>query len=432
MGTKDKRKTNILTKMCIILSVVGSIIIISSMLLMIKKSNDKEIVKEKTVIKIWGLYGDIGNTLVKVTDNYTKENPNVIFEISLFKNDIYKSAIREAIMTNEAPDIFYAWGDGFLKEFVDLDAVKDINDICEAEDIYNKVRKDSLNSFTVDNNVYGIPLFGWKLLLFANEDLFTANNIKLPENYEEFVQAIIEFKEKGIVPLAVGTKESWTLSFYYMMLALKNNDIDVVIDSLDNNSNFNNEGFLKASEEFEYLCSIDAFSKEELNLESYNSDFYFSEKESAMTLNGTWIIPQIEKRFEGTNDLDQLKIIDISSFIGRKEGIGGFVDGFVINSNSNKHDIINDIYTDIFKKVSDIYIQEMNGGIPVWNDQKIDKESSYLLYKVAEDFSNYRYHGAYDQEMKYKLSRIHLDSIESLFNGDITPKEFINRHIQNN
>lgn len=431
MRITDKNKTDILTKMCIILSVVGSIVIIGSMLLMIKKNNDKEIVKEKNVIKIWALYGDIGNTLVKVTDNYTKENPNVIFEVSLFKNDIYKSAIREAIMTNDAPDIFYAWGDGFLKEFVDLNAVKDINDICEKEDIYNKVRKDSLNSFTVDDQVYGIPLSGWKLMLFANEDLFIENNVKLPENYDEFVQAIIKFKELGIVPLSVGSKESWTLSLYYMMLALKNNDIDIVRDALDNNAKFKNEGFLKAAEEFRYLCSIDAFSKEELNFESYNSDFYFSEKKSAMTLNGTWIIPQLEKSFEGTNDLDQLRIIDISSFIGRKEGIGGFVDGFVVNSNSNKQEIINDIYTDIFKEVSDIYIQDLNGGIPIWNDQKINKESSYLLYKVAEDFSKYRYHGAYDQELQYKLSRVHLDSIELLFNGDITPEEFIDRHIQN-
>lgn len=432
MVIKGKNKTDILTKMCIMLTVIGSIVIIGSMLLIIKKNNDKEVVKEKTVIRIWGLYGDIGNTLVQVTDNYTKENPNVVFEVSLFKNDIYKSAIREAIMTNDAPDIFYAWGDGFLKEFIDLDAVSDINNILDNENIYDKVRKDSLNSFTVDGKVYAIPLFGWKLMLFANEDLFIDNNVKLPENYEELVQAIVKFKELGIVPLSVGSKESWMLSLYYMMLALKNNDIDIVREALNNNYAFNNAGFLKAAEEFKYLCSIDAFSQEELNLESYNSDFYFSEKKSAMTLNGTWIIPQLEKSFEDSNDIDQLKVIDISSFIGRKEGIGGFVDAFVINSNSNKKDIIDSIYTDIFKEVSDIYIKEMNGGIPVWNDEKINEESNHVLYEVVNDFPNYVYHGAYDQEMNYKLSKVHLESMELLFNGDITPEEFIDRHIKNN
>ncbi|MDU2155248.1 MAG: hypothetical protein E7E59_00425, partial [Clostridium sp.] len=129
MGIIDKKKTNVLTKMCIILIIVGSIIVISSLLFIIKKNNENDIAKEKTIIKIWALYGDVGNTLVKVTDNYTKENPNVVFEISLFKNDIYKSVIREAVITNDAPDIFYAWGDQFLKDFVNLGAIKDINNI---------------------------------------------------------------------------------------------------------------------------------------------------------------------------------------------------------------------------------------------------------------------------------------------------------------
>ena len=61
-----------------------------------------------------------------------------------------------------------------------------------------------------------------------------------------------------------------------MMLALKNVGIEGVKEALNDNSKFNNEGFLKAAEEFKELCDIDAFSEDTLNLESYNSDFYFS------------------------------------------------------------------------------------------------------------------------------------------------------------
>lgn len=428
MRIKNNGKTNILTKMYMISIILISIIVITWLLFIIKQNNEDNAINEKTVIKVWGLYGDIGNILMEVTDEYTKENPNIIFEISLFKNDIYKAAIREAVITNDAPDIFYAWGDEFLKEFVDLGAVKDINNICNDENIYNYIRKENLKSFTINNDVYSIPLFGWKLMLFANKQIFEENNVKIPENYDEFIQAIESFKELGIVPLAVGAKESWTLSLYYMMLALKDVDINKVRDALHDNSNFDNEGFLKAAEEFKQLCDIDAFSNDILNLESYNSDFYFSEKKSAMTLNGTWIIPQLQMNFKDKNEIE---VIDISSFIGKKEGVGGFVDGFVINSNSDKQDIIDNLYIDIFKKVSDIYIKEMNGGIPVWNDQKINDENNYLLYEVANDFQSYDYHGAYDLELPYKLSRVHLESIELLFNGDITPKEFIDRQINN-
>lgn len=426
-----KRNNNALTKMCIILTIIGIIMVITSVLLIIKKNNDNNVIKDKTVIKIWALYGDVGDSLIKVTDEYTKQHPNIVFEISLFKNDIYKSLIREAIITNEAPDIFYAWGDGFLKEFVDLDAVKDINDICIEENVYSNINIKSLKSFTFNDKVYSIPLFGWRLMLFANEDLFIDNNIKIPESYEEFVQAIKDFKSLGITPLAVGTKEPWTLSFYYMMLALNNVGIDGVKAALIDNSKFNNEGFLIAAEQFKELCDINAFSEDKLDLESYNSDFYFSEKNAAMLLNGTWVIPQLEKNFKNDNSIGEIgvKVIDFSSFSGKAGGIGGYVDGFVINKNSDKLDVINDLYIKIVKEVSDEYIKEANGGIPVWNDQKISVENSPLLYEIVNNYNSDIYHGAYDQELPYWLSKIHLESIRLLVNGQITPEEFINRHI---
>lgn len=426
-----KRNNNALTKMSIILTIIGIIMVITSILLIIKKNNDSEVIKDKTIIKIWALYGDVGESLIKVTNDYTKQHPNIVFEISLFKNDIYKSLIREAIITNEAPDIFYVWGDGFLQEFVDLDAVKDINDICIEENVYSNINANVLKSFTFNDNVYGVPLFGWRLMLFANEELFKDNNIKIPENYEEFVQAIKDFKNLGITPLSVGTKEPWTLSFYYMMLALNNVGIDGVKEALIDNSKFNNEGFLRAAEQFKELCDINAFSEDKLDLESYNSDFYFSEKNAAMLLNGTWVIPQLENKFKNDNCISEIgiKVIDFSSFSGKSGGIGGYVDGFVINKNSDKIDVINDLYIKIVKEVSDEYIKEANGGIPVWNDQKISEENSPLLYEIVNNFNSDIYHGAYDQELPYWLSKIHLESIRLLFNGEITPEEFINRHI---
>lgn len=426
-----KRNTDALTKTCIILTITGIIMIISSVLLIIKKNNDNEVIKDKTIIKVWALHGDIADSLTKVTDNYTKQNPNIVFEISLFKNDVYKSVIREAIITNEAPDIFYVWGDGFLKEFVDLEAVKDINDMCIEENVYSNININSLRSFTFNDKVYGIPLFGWRLMLFANEELFINNNIKIPENYEEFVQAIKDFKNLEITSLSVGSKEPWTLSLYYMMLALNNVGIDGIKEALSDNSKFANEGFLKAAEEFKELCDINAFSEDKLELESYNSDFYFSEKNAAMLLNGTWVIPQLEKKFKSDNDIGEIgiKVIDFSSFVGKEEGIGGYVDGFVINRNSDKLDVISDLYVKIVKEVSDEYIREANGGIPVWNDQNVNSENSPLLYDIVNNYDTNAYHGAYDQELPYWLSKIHLESIQLLFNGQITPEEFINRHI---
>jgi len=50
--------------------------------------------------------------------------------------------------------------------------------------------------------IYGIAVSGEFVSVFYNEDMFAANNLKVPTSFDEFVSVMDAFKQKGVTPLA--------------------------------------------------------------------------------------------------------------------------------------------------------------------------------------------------------------------------------------
>ena len=60
----------------------------------------------------------------------------------------------------------------------------------------------------------------------ATQNFLQEANIKVPDNYDEFLDAIKAFKKIGITPILAGEKDTWTGMLYYDILALREGGID--------------------------------------------------------------------------------------------------------------------------------------------------------------------------------------------------------------
>ena len=83
-----------------------------------------------------------------------------------------------------------------------------------------------LNNASYGGNIYGLPLTLSVGTFYCNIKLFKEANIKVPDNYDEFLDAVKAFKKKGYNTFIGGEKDTWTGMFYYDMLALREGGID--------------------------------------------------------------------------------------------------------------------------------------------------------------------------------------------------------------
>ena len=80
----------------------------------------------------------------------------------------------------------------------------------------------STSAFEYDGKLYSTPMFSWYMTLFCNKTLFDKAGAKLPETYDELVDAVKKLKTlDGVTPLAAGAKDGWNAAFVYQALALR-------------------------------------------------------------------------------------------------------------------------------------------------------------------------------------------------------------------
>ncbi|HIT91294.1 MAG TPA: extracellular solute-binding protein [Candidatus Merdenecus merdavium] len=144
--------------------------------------------------------------------------PNVNLEVTKLPDDQYYTALKTKLATGEAPDMFlvqprYAGVNatftlaeaGYLEDISDLNAVENVG--------------SGVESFRYEGKIYGIPGGVTYLGTYYNKDVFEENNISVPTNWQEFLEACETLKNAGIQPIVMGDKDMYVMQFGLYQLA---------------------------------------------------------------------------------------------------------------------------------------------------------------------------------------------------------------------
>lgn len=392
---------------------------------LINKEDSYNINEKTDKVTIWAIKGPTSNDLKEIIEDYKTIYPNVKFEINEYENEKYKSIIRDTLVTNEGPDIFFSWGYNFLKEFVEADKVLDITEYYEEAGYEKEINEEVLNGFKFGDSIYGIPVQGFDVVLYVNKKIFEKYGLEYPKTYEELLHAIKVFNDNDIVPISIGGQEPWVMSFMYLTLAIREEGIDNTLNSISDSKYSLGGGFEVAGNRLIELIDKRAFGDEFLSLSANRATYNFIKEESAMLFSGCFTINDIEQM--GSDIIDNIDIIPfpkVNEKSNINEGVGGYIDGFVINKSTENKDLVTEIYMRLIRDLS----YKGSSGIPIWNDDKLKLSKDTLLYKCNSVFPSEGYQVPYDIILPKKLSDRHLDALMKLSKKQISVPDFINRH----
>ena len=363
-----------------------------------------------------------GKIIQDTVEEWNKANPNVQIKVEAVENERYKAKIKTAFAVNELPDIFYSWGGGFSKPFIESGKVLNLNEYID-KDTKDKINKDMLNNITYDNNIYGLPMTLSVGTFYCNTKLFSEANIKIPDNYDEFIDAVKAFKNKGIEPLLVGEKDNWTGILYYDILALREGGIGGASDShIGANKN---DTILKAAYKLKELIDLKAFNESSMELTRDESEILFKQGKIPMYYTGNWFIGEIGNMDPSIKDNVIVKKFPIVK-AGKgndREFLGGAVDHLMVSNNTKYKKEAVDAAKFIAERISKRYF-EFGSGLPAWkytgdtsNINKLSKE----LEELTENASYSLYGDIYLGEEKGNKEK---ELVSQLFKGQISPEDF--------
>jgi raffinose/stachyose/melibiose transport system substrate-binding protein len=371
----------------------------------------------------------IVNEIIK---EFEKQNPNVTVKQEVLENEQYKNKLKVLASSNELPDVGMTWAAGFLEPYVKGNLFTPLDDILNSG-LKDKFVSGTTEAYAVNNKTYALPLELNITPIYYNKKIFSKYHLEPPQTYEDFKNIVQTLVKNDVAPIALGNKDRWTGSLWYMYLADRIGGADTLKNAINRKGSFEDPSLIKAAEEIQKLVKMKAFIKGFNGLSNDEAKSEFMNEKAAMYLMGTWELPnfttneEVPKEFRDKVGFFKFPVVDggkgnVDSWVGGP-GVGLFVSE---NSKVKKE----------AKEFVKFFIEK-------WGEQSVTKAGVIPATKV--DTANIHLPQLYidvlselnkasnitlfaDVQMNPEAAQTHLNLIQSLFGEEVTPKDFVKQH----
>jgi len=250
-----------------------------------------------STVTIWDIRTNADMKLAQsLTSDFNNTHPNIHANLLFFQNDPYKQKLQVAMGAHNPPDIFFGWGGGILKSYVDAGDVYDLTGVLNADPSWKgRFLPSVFPSASFDGKIYGVPINNTQpIVFFYNKDIFSKANLTPPQTWSDLLNVVQKLKEQNIIPIAVAGASQWTYLMYAEYLTDRFGGPGAFQAVLANQANaWSQDAFIKAFTAIQQLVDAGAFGSSFSSvLADTNQDaaLIYTGK-AAMMLQGTWNFP---------------------------------------------------------------------------------------------------------------------------------------------
>ena len=233
---------------------------------------------------------------------------------------------------DQLPDVFYWNAGGLLKALVDSGDVLPLNSYM-TDDILLRIEGGTLTDMTFDGKIYQLPYTKACSMLYCNTELFNQYGIKIPETWNELLEAITAFRNAGVVPMALGGKDLWPTNMYADILCLRFAGDAVCRAAYYKRSDgsFLNEDMQEGMAALQQLVEMGAFPENAAQLTRDEAEVPFFNGEIPMYVHGQWfagsLSPEMQQKVQAV----------VFPAVGKgydNQLMGGAAEGFCVSAHT--------------------------------------------------------------------------------------------------
>src|SRR5205823_6181350 len=142
--------------------------------------------------------------------------------------DQAKAVLKTRMEGNDPPDTFQVHGGPeLLQGFVAPGRMEPITSLLKDMKMDTAFPKQLLDMVSVNGDIYAVPANIHRgNVLFYNKKVFSDNGLKAPTTWDEFATVADALKGKGITPIAVGGKDTWSVTMLFEDILLAKGGAD--------------------------------------------------------------------------------------------------------------------------------------------------------------------------------------------------------------
>ena len=281
------------------------------------------------VASIWSAETEANRApMLKTLAEFEEAHPEIKLEVEWYEANAWKDQGETLALSDSLPDVFYWNAGGVLWNLVSSGDILPLNDYL-TDDIKDQLIGGALANMTFDGKVYQLPYTNACSCLYCNTELFEKYGVKIPETWDELLDAVKAFREAGVTPMALGGGDKWPTNMYTDLIALRfvGDEACRACYYKTEGATFLTDDWKEAMNAFKTLIDLGAFPDDALSLTRDESEVPYFNGEIPMYVHGQW--------FSGSLSEDMQQKVKAVKFpaVGKgydNQWMGGPAEGFSV------------------------------------------------------------------------------------------------------
>ncbi|MFD0693081.1 ABC transporter substrate-binding protein [Paenibacillus sp. GCM10027628] len=236
------------------------------------------------------------------TQLFAKKHPEYSFGLMGVDGGTYMSLLRTRAISDNMPDIYMLDSIDYAKDLIHSGFAMDLT----GQPFLSQIDEKYLNGVkTADGKIWALPIDVNGVGVIYNKDAFAKAGIRaVPTTWPAFLEACAKLRNAGIVPIAAGYKDSWTLLW------------DIAGDLMANQfvsgenwiSNVETGKTSFANDQVHFKDVLKRFGERlaYINDKPFETDWnqaqqMLAEGKAGMILNGTWTVDGVKSKNPAAN-----------------------------------------------------------------------------------------------------------------------------------
>ncbi len=354
----------------------------------------------EATLDVWTYYGGDGTAMAEfAAEQIKKKYPNVTLNFEAYPQDGGQT-VKTRAAAGDLPDLLLV-DSGTLMTLAKSGNIVPLDEYVDKFNIggyYTEaIMENCLES--EDGHIYQFPMGSISpILWYYNKQLFEDNNIKVPENYEELLDAVKKFRELDITPMSMFGKEPWPLGAFFDSFAMKNNEAGLYALSTGE-AKASDAGYAEAVEKIKELIDAGIFQEGSTNADFDTASALFKSGKAAMILDGSWYTSEVITELGDNLDIMESYPTGEAGETANQYAMagGGDTNGMAVSDSAEDKELAAEIGF-LFAYYREVAHYETTGLVetPLKVDGlKPNMELDHVSAKLQNALPNYTYSGKY-------------------------------------
>lgn len=244
-----------------------------------KKSGEEE---ERIDLCLWYPWENEGEaykkSFLEAVEEFNKAHDTVQVLAEGTEMELYREKLPSAIASNDTPDIYFCFGDSYLKGAVSSGKLLKMNEYL-SEDINSRIDEEAMEGMNYEGGIYGLGFSESVAVLFVNREMFDACGLQIPSDWGELEEVCREFIARDITPFACSGDTDTGFRLYLESICVSEAGSDVCKRVLRQEGTKEDiSAFLNGVDKFCLLRDMGAFGSPLFtrSTQDVENDFYLS------------------------------------------------------------------------------------------------------------------------------------------------------------